>query len=103
MRPTATRPLRPTTARTPTLPHGAGVRPEWDAYVLTASNAGADRHSAWYLNLLAAPEVTLQVGAVPFLATARSARSQEGPAGQSRRSPPGRASARSGRPNPRTP
>ncbi|WP_431045502.1 nitroreductase family deazaflavin-dependent oxidoreductase [Streptomyces sp. P1-3] len=44
-----------------------------DAYVLTASNAGADHHPAWYLNLLATPEVTLQVGAATFTATARPA------------------------------
>ncbi|KUH37738.1 MULTISPECIES: nitroreductase/quinone reductase family protein [Streptomyces] len=41
-----------------------------DAYVLTASNAGADRHPSWYLNLLAIPEVTLQVGGATFPATA---------------------------------
>ncbi|WP_406366874.1 nitroreductase/quinone reductase family protein [Streptomyces sp. NBC_01546] len=27
--------------------------PDGEAYVLTASNAGADRHPAWYLNLAA--------------------------------------------------
>ncbi|MFF7021207.1 nitroreductase family deazaflavin-dependent oxidoreductase [Streptomyces klenkii] len=48
-----------------------------DAYVLTASNAGADRHPAWYLNLLATPEVTLQVGADTFPATARPATAAE--------------------------
>jgi deazaflavin-dependent oxidoreductase (nitroreductase family) len=54
----------------------AYVRDE-DAYVLTASNAGADRHPAWYLNLLATPEVTLQVGAATFPATARPATAAE--------------------------
>ncbi|MFE2429009.1 nitroreductase/quinone reductase family protein [Streptomyces sp. NPDC059373] len=48
-----------------------------DEYVLTASNAGADRHPAWYLNLLATPEVTLQVGAATFTATARPATATE--------------------------
>ncbi|MDT9688347.1 nitroreductase/quinone reductase family protein [Streptomyces sp. P9(2023)] len=48
-----------------------------DAYVLTASNAGSDRHPAWYLNLLAAPEVTLQVGTATFAATARPATAAE--------------------------
>ncbi|GHG75133.1 nitroreductase family deazaflavin-dependent oxidoreductase [Streptomyces griseocarneus] len=48
-----------------------------DAYVLTASNAGADRHPAWYLNLMADPEVTLQVGADTFTATARPATAAE--------------------------
>lgn len=44
-----------------------------EAYVLTASNAGADRHPAWYLNLTADPVVTLQVGTETFRATARRA------------------------------
>lgn len=48
-----------------------------DAYVLTASNAGADHHPAWYLNLLATPEVTLQVGTAAFPATARPATAAE--------------------------
>ncbi|MBT2452468.1 nitroreductase family deazaflavin-dependent oxidoreductase [Streptomyces sp. ISL-43] len=43
------------------------------AYVLTASNAGAERHPAWYLNLTADPAVTLQVGVAAFPATARPA------------------------------
>ncbi|WP_328621200.1 nitroreductase/quinone reductase family protein [Streptomyces sp. NBC_00354] len=43
------------------------------AYVLTASNAGADRHPAWYLNLAADPAVTLQVGTETFPAIARRA------------------------------
>ncbi|MFD9373151.1 nitroreductase/quinone reductase family protein [Streptomyces sp. NPDC060020] len=43
------------------------------AYVLTASNAGADRHPAWYLNLAADPAVTLRVGAETFPATAHRA------------------------------
>ncbi|MCX5376625.1 nitroreductase family deazaflavin-dependent oxidoreductase [Streptomyces sp. NBC_00091] len=48
-----------------------------DAYVLTASNAGADRHPAWYLNLAADPAVTLQVGADTFPALARRASPEE--------------------------
>ncbi|MBW5480972.1 nitroreductase family deazaflavin-dependent oxidoreductase [Streptomyces bambusae] len=44
-----------------------------EAYVLTASAAGADRHPAWYLNLLADPAVTLQVGTGTFAAVARVA------------------------------
>ncbi|UQI46470.1 nitroreductase family deazaflavin-dependent oxidoreductase [Streptomyces sp. HU2014] len=48
-----------------------------DAYVLTASNAGSDRHPAWYLNLLTTAEVTLQVGAATFTATARPATAAE--------------------------
>ncbi|MEV6729678.1 MULTISPECIES: nitroreductase/quinone reductase family protein [unclassified Streptomyces] len=46
---------------------------EGAAYVLTASNAGADRHPAWYLNLAADPAVTLQVGTETFPAIARRA------------------------------
>ncbi|MEU3409067.1 nitroreductase/quinone reductase family protein [Streptomyces sp. NPDC006670] len=48
-----------------------------DAYVLTASNAGADRHPAWYLNLLADPDVTLHVGTDTLQATARPATAAE--------------------------
>lgn len=43
------------------------------AYVLTASNAGAGQHPAWYLNLSADPAVTLQVAAESFPALARRA------------------------------
>ncbi|MFE4262536.1 nitroreductase/quinone reductase family protein [Streptomyces sp. NPDC056883] len=43
------------------------------AYVLTASNAGAGHHPAWYLNLCADPAVTLQVGTETFPALARPA------------------------------
>ncbi|MET9959525.1 nitroreductase/quinone reductase family protein [Streptomyces sp. NPDC006326] len=48
-----------------------------DAYVLTASNAGAERHPAWYLNLTADPAVTLQVGTLTFPAVARRATAAE--------------------------
>ncbi|MFD9337952.1 nitroreductase/quinone reductase family protein [Streptomyces sp. NPDC060028] len=51
--------------------------PDGDAYVLTASNAGADRHPAWYLNLAADPAVTLQVGTETFPAAARRASAAE--------------------------
>ncbi|WP_331728051.1 nitroreductase/quinone reductase family protein [Streptomyces sp. NBC_00158] len=44
-----------------------------EAYVLTASNAGAAHHPAWYLNLTADPAVTLQVGTGTFAAVARRA------------------------------
>jgi deazaflavin-dependent oxidoreductase (nitroreductase family) len=47
--------------------------PDSDAYVLTASNAGADRHPAWYLNLAADPAVTLRVGDDTFPGLARRA------------------------------
>ncbi|MFE1559501.1 nitroreductase family deazaflavin-dependent oxidoreductase [Streptomyces sp. NPDC058734] len=48
-----------------------------EAYVLTASNAGAERHPAWYLNLRACPAVTLQVGTESFPALARPATAAE--------------------------
>ncbi|WP_432129112.1 nitroreductase family deazaflavin-dependent oxidoreductase [Streptomyces sp. bgisy082] len=50
-----------------------------DRYVLAASHAGADRHPAWYLNLTANPDVTLQVGPETFPATARTATPEERP------------------------
>jgi len=36
--------------------------PEGNAVVLVASNAGKDRHPAWFLNLEANPEAEVQVG-----------------------------------------
>ncbi|WP_328475190.1 nitroreductase family deazaflavin-dependent oxidoreductase [Actinoplanes sp. NBC_00393] len=48
-----------------------------DRYVVAASNAGADRHPFWYLNLLADPRVAVQIGAETFAATARTATGQE--------------------------
>jgi deazaflavin-dependent oxidoreductase (nitroreductase family) len=50
-----------------------------DCYVVAASNAGADRHPAWYLNLVAGPNVTVQVGGQSFPARARTATPQEKP------------------------
>ncbi|MFF0102395.1 nitroreductase/quinone reductase family protein [Micromonospora sp. NPDC005257] len=38
---------------------------------MAASNAGADRHPAWYLNLVADPNVAVQTGAQTFVARAR--------------------------------
>ncbi|MFG2293903.1 nitroreductase family deazaflavin-dependent oxidoreductase [Streptomyces sp. NPDC048603] len=48
-----------------------------EAYVLTASNRGSDRHPAWYLNLLADPRATLHVGRHALPATARPATPEE--------------------------
>lgn len=50
-----------------------------DGYILAASNAGADWHPAWYLNLIDSPDVTVQVGARPLAATARTATAEEKP------------------------
>ncbi|MFD4351819.1 nitroreductase family deazaflavin-dependent oxidoreductase [Nocardia sp. NPDC058518] len=36
--------------------------PDGDRIVLIASNGGADKHPAWYHNLVADPELTLEVG-----------------------------------------
>lgn len=48
-----------------------------DRYLLVASNAAAPKHPAWYLNLVANPEVTVQVGADTFTARARTATPEE--------------------------
>ncbi|HLL68477.1 MAG TPA: nitroreductase family deazaflavin-dependent oxidoreductase [Micromonosporaceae bacterium] len=50
-----------------------------DRYVVVASNAGADRHPAWYLNLVADPHVTVQVGTRVLEARARTATADEVP------------------------
>jgi len=50
-----------------------------DRYVLAASNRGANHHPAWYLNLLADPYVTVQVGPETFTARARPAAEAERP------------------------
>ncbi|GIF14479.1 nitroreductase family deazaflavin-dependent oxidoreductase [Actinoplanes teichomyceticus] len=52
---------------------------EDDRYVVVASNAGADRHPAWFLNLCADPNVTIQVGTETLPARARIAPAEEGP------------------------
>ncbi|MET8092374.1 nitroreductase family deazaflavin-dependent oxidoreductase [Micromonospora sp. NPDC005220] len=50
-----------------------------DRYVLAASNRGAEHHPAWYLNLVADPYVTVQVGTETFTAYARPASAEERP------------------------
>lgn len=52
-----------------------------DAYVVIASMGGAPTHPMWYLNLVATPEVTSQVGADRFAARARVAEGEERIAG----------------------
>lgn len=47
-----------------------------DALVLVASRAGDDRHPDWFHNLVANPEVVIELGTERFEATARVA---EGP------------------------
>lgn len=50
-----------------------------DRYILAATNAGADRHPAWYLNLVADPAVTVQIGTRTLPATAHAATAAEEP------------------------
>jgi deazaflavin-dependent oxidoreductase (nitroreductase family) len=50
-----------------------------DDYVVVASKGGAPEHPAWYLNLSADPEVTVQVLGDRFKAKARTASSDEKP------------------------
>ncbi len=48
-------------------------------YLLVASNGGSPKHPLWYLNLVANPEVELQVGADKIAGRARIASSEEKP------------------------
>lgn len=48
-----------------------------DDHVVVASYGGAEHHPAWYLNLVAHPEVRVQVGADRFTARARTANAEE--------------------------
>ncbi|MET7865960.1 nitroreductase/quinone reductase family protein [Micromonospora taraxaci] len=48
-----------------------------DNHLLVASNGGADKHPAWYLNLSADPTVGIQVDAERFAARARTATAEE--------------------------
>jgi deazaflavin-dependent oxidoreductase (nitroreductase family) len=44
--------------------------PDGDRLLVLASNAGAPRHPDWYHNILASPEVTVEVGDQVYEATA---------------------------------
>ena len=48
-------------------------------YMVVASKGGAPKHPAWYLNLVANPEVKIQVGADKFTVRARTATKEEKP------------------------
>ena len=50
-----------------------------DRYLLVASNGGADEDPSWYRNLVANPEVELQVKADKFKARARTSSPEEKP------------------------
>ena len=44
--------------------------PDGDRYIVTAGNAGSGRNPAWYYNLAANPDVTIEVGTEVFKAVA---------------------------------
>ena len=44
--------------------------PDGERYVVTAGNAGSDRHPAWYYNLAANPDVSVEAGNETFKAVA---------------------------------
>jgi deazaflavin-dependent oxidoreductase (nitroreductase family) len=54
--------------------------PDGDRYVVTAGNAGSDRHPAWYYNLSAHPDVTVEAGTETFKAVAVIADEAQGAA-----------------------
>jgi deazaflavin-dependent oxidoreductase (nitroreductase family) len=47
--------------------------PDGDRYIVTAGNAGSGRHPAWYHNLAANPDVTIEVSSEAFEAVAVTA------------------------------
>ena len=51
--------------------------PDGDRYVIFASKAGAPRHPAWYHNLMAHPEVKIEVGDQTMDVLAQEARGPE--------------------------
>ena len=48
-----------------------------DSYFVVASKGGAPQHPQWYLNILANPEVEIQVGTAKMKARARTAAGEE--------------------------
>jgi deazaflavin-dependent oxidoreductase (nitroreductase family) len=48
-----------------------------DRYVVIASKGGAPTHPDWYRNIVANPEVTVEVGPEKFRANARAAQGEE--------------------------
>ena len=51
--------------------------PDGDRLLIIASNAGAPKHPDWYHNLLAHPQVTVEVGSETFETTATVAEGEE--------------------------
>jgi deazaflavin-dependent oxidoreductase (nitroreductase family) len=50
-----------------------------ERYLVVASNGGARTHPHWYRNLVADPDVTIQIGPEVFAARARTATARERP------------------------
>jgi deazaflavin-dependent oxidoreductase (nitroreductase family) len=57
--------------------HALIFRQEGDHYVIVASKGGHPQHPAWYLNLQAEPEATVQVLGDVFRVRARDAEGEE--------------------------
>lgn len=54
-----------------------GYRKSGDKYVVIASANGAAAHPAWYVNLLADPHATIEIGPEKLKVRARTARGKE--------------------------
>lgn len=63
-------------SRRTALIYGRGGQDDRD-YVVVASKGGAPEHPAWYLNLQADPDASIQVGDVHLRVTARTAQGEE--------------------------
>jgi deazaflavin-dependent oxidoreductase (nitroreductase family) len=48
-----------------------------DRWVIVASNGGSDRHPAWWLNLRAHPEATIEIGRETYPITAAATSGEE--------------------------
>ena len=48
-----------------------------DGYIVVASKGGAPQHTGWYRNILANPDVDVQVGTAKIKARARTATGEE--------------------------
>jgi deazaflavin-dependent oxidoreductase (nitroreductase family) len=54
-----------------------GYTPHGNTFLVVASNRGRDTMPAWYLNLRATPEVTVEVGSRQFRARAEQVPAEE--------------------------
>lgn len=57
--------------------HPVAYTTDGDQYIIVASKGGADTNPAWYHNLVANPDVTVEVGADSFKARATPAKGEE--------------------------